>query len=244
VGVRIEHPQDMITLSQYGTLDYEELGAAPYKLTAKASDGRGVYTFCMCPGGYVVNASSEPGLLAVNGMSDRSRDSGNANSALIVQVTPEDYPGDGPLSGVLFQRELERRAFEAGCGSIPVQTWADFRDGIPTETPGEISPRMKGAYRFSELNQVLPAPVTAALKEAIPEFGRKIKGFDRPDALLSAVESRSSSPVRLPRNGEGESSIKGLYPAGEGAGYAGGIMSAAVDGITTALRVLHAVRGD
>ena len=245
VGLRIEHPQEMITLSQYGTLDYEELGAAPYKLTAKAGNGRGVYSFCMCPGGYVVNASSEPGRLAVNGMSDHARDSKNSNAALVVQVTPEDYPGDGPLSGVDFQRELERRAFEAGDGRIPVQTLGDFLEGEPTEALGEVVPMTRGAWRLSELNQILPPAVAEALKDAIPEFGRKIRGFDRPDAVLSAVESRTSSPVRITRDPSGQSvSLPGLFPAGEGAGYAGGIMSAAIDGITEALRVLAYLKGE
>jgi len=198
----------------------------------------------MCPGGYVVNASSEPGLLAVNGMSDLLRDTENANAAIVVQVTPEDFPGDGILSGVDFQRDLEKRAYLAGNGKIPVQKLCDFLAGKKTETLGDVRPCTKGGYEFADLGDILPGEVKAALIDAIPEFGRKIKGFDRSDAILSAVESRTSSPVRILRNERGESSLPGLFPAGEGAGYAGGIMSAAIDGITEALKVLSEYRGE
>ncbi len=239
VGVRMEHPQKMITMDQYGTPDYEELGAAPYKVTAKTAGGRGVYSFCMCPGGYVVNASSEPGRLCINGMSYSGRDGRNANAAIVVQVTPEDYPGDDPLSGVEFQRALEKKAYDACMGRIPVQLYKDYdRNRVSTEFGG-VTPAMKGAYGFADVNRILPEPLNEALKEAIPKFGRMIKGYDRPDALISAVEARTSSPVRILRDDSGQANIKGLYPCGEGAGYAGGITSAAMDGIRIAEHILY-----
>ena len=238
VGIRVEHPQEMITLSQYGRLEHIP-GAAPYQLTAKASDGRGVYSFCMCPGGYVVNASSEPGRLAVNGMSYSGRDGKNANSGIVVQVSPSDYPGDGPLSGSAFQRALEEKAFQAAGGRIPVQCYADFMLNRKTEAFGEILPEMKGGYGFSNLREIFPDFITNALLQAMPQFGRKLHGFDRPDTVMSAVESRTSSPVRILRDASGESSLKGLYPAGEGAGYAGGIVSSAMDGIRAAQHIIE-----
>ena len=234
VGVRIEHPQEMITLSQYGTFDYEELGPAPYKLTAHAANGRGVYSFCMCPGGSVVNASSEKGRLVINGMSNSKRDGRNANAGLVVQVTEADFPGDDVLSGVCFQEKLEEKAYQALQGKIPVQLLKDFYLDRLSEGFGEVLPDMKGSYGFARLSGILPAPVTEALMDGIRAFGRKIKGFDREDAVLSAIEARTSSPVRILRNEDHESSIRGIYPAGEGAGYAGGIVSAAIDGVRTA----------
>lgn len=239
VGIRMEHLQEMITMDQYGTPDYEELGAAPYKVTAKTSGGRGVYSFCMCPGGYVVNASSEEKRLAINGMSYAARDGKNANAGIVVQVTPEDYPSDDVLAGVEYQRMLEEKAYEAGNGRIPVQRYGDFKEGKITSAFGTVEPQMKGAYRTADLNRVLPAYILDAVKEAIPKFGRMIKGFDTEDAVLSAVESRTSSPVRILRNENGESEIRGIYPCGEGAGYAGGITSAAMDGIRTAERIIQ-----
>ena len=234
VGVRMEHPSKDITAWEYGTLDYEELGAAPYKVTAKTAGGRGVYSFCMCPGGQVVNSSSEEGYLCINGMSDSGRSGRNSNSGIVVQVFPEDYPSEDPLSGVEFQREMEKKAFEALSGRIPVQLYGDFRDERVSAHFGSILPDMKGAYGFSDLRKILPAAVSDALLEAIPKFGHLIGGFDREDAVMSAVESRTSSPVRIVRNERGESEISGLYPCGEGAGYAGGIVSAAMDGIRIA----------
>lgn len=233
VGIRIEHPQGLIDESQYGSFN-TGLPAADYKLTANLSGGRSVYSFCMCPGGYVVNASSEPGRLAVNGMSYQARDGKNANSALVVTVTPADYGGSGPLSGVAYQRRLEELAYSSAGGHIPVQLYGDFQAGRVSGGFGAIKPAMKGEYAFGDLRQVLPAAVSEALAEAMPLFGRKIKGYDRPDAILSAVESRTSSPVRILRDECYESSLKGLYPCGEGAGYAGGITSAAMDGIRMA----------
>lgn len=256
VGLRIQHPQSMINLSQYGSADAGKLGSAPYKVTAKTSTGRGVYSFCMCPGGYVVNASSEKGRVAVNGMSYSGRDGENANSAIIVSVGPEDYPGDGPLSGIEFQRRLEERAFNAGEGMIPVQRYGDFvnsvtestdkRNSAPcTEAAGEtedaadwqITPQCKGKYVWADLKEILPDECNKAFIEGMEVFSRQIKGFDRPDTILAGVESRTSSPVRIPRDEDMQSEIKGLYPCGEGAGYAGGITSAAMDGIRVAEKI-------
>lgn len=248
VGLRIEHPQEMINLYQYGKTDSEGLGAASYKLTRKLANGRGLYSFCMCPGGYVVNASSEEGRLAVNGMSYHDRDSANANSAMIVTVTPEDFvlPYQQPqenqepeekaeaLSGIRFQRELERIAYEVGNGSVPVQLFGDFVRKRPSKEAGDILPCIRGAYQFTNLRSVLPKFLGDSLAEGITGCGRIIPGFDRPDAVLSGIESRTSSPVRIERGEDFQSSIKGLYPGGEGAGYAGGITSAAMDGMKIA----------
>lgn len=234
VGLRIQHPQDSINLSQYGRKDSQDLGAADYKLTHKCGNGRGVYSFCMCPGGYVVNASSEEGRLAVNGMSYHKRDGINANSALIVTVTPEDFSDSSPLGGVEFQRRLEEGAFRCGKGNIPVQLYGDFKKNKVSEAFGQVKPAFRGDYRFANLREFLPDCISDSLTEGIEAFEGKIRGFSRPDALLAGVESRTSSPVRIPRDESFESSIRGLYPCGEGAGYAGGITSAAMDGIKTA----------
>lgn len=234
VGLRIQHPQKSINLSQYGKEEIEALGAADYKVTHQCANGRGVYSFCMCPGGYVVDASSEPGRLAVNGMSYHARDGVNANSALIVTVTPEDFPGDSPLAGVAFQRRLEESAYACGNGAIPVQLYHDFKAGRVSTDFGEVVPAFKGRYRFADLRNCFPAALSESLIEGIEVFNGRIKGFKRADAILAGVESRTSSPVRIPRDGNYESGIKGLYPCGEGAGYAGGITSAAMDGIKTA----------
>lgn len=239
VGVRIEHPQQMIDLSQYGR-EAGDLGAASYKLTHQTGDGRGVYSFCMCPGGYVVNASSEPGHLVVNGMSYHGRNGKNANSAIITTVTPkdyEDYRREGEheaLSGIRFAAAIEESAYQALSGKIPVQRFADFIKGVPSLSFGDIAPCIKGDYGFADINAILPPAICAALQEGITAFGTKIAGFNCPDAVLSAPETRTSSPVRIPRNERQMSSISGLYPCGEGAGYAGGIVSAAIDGIKTA----------
>lgn len=235
VGVRVEHPQSMINEAMYGEDGWELLGAASYKVTHTCQNGRGVYSFCMCPGGYVVNASSEEGRLAVNGMSYQARDGKNANSALIVTVTPEDYPGDGPLAGIEFQRRLEEAAFRLGKGKIPVQLFEDFCKNQPSFEFGEIRPSVKGAYVLANLRSVLPDFLGDSIEEGIHSFARSIPGFDRPDALLDGIESRTSSPVRLVRDSVTlESNVAGLYPCGEGAGYAGGITSAAMDGIRVA----------
>ncbi len=234
VGLRIEHPQEMINLALYGEPENPHLGSASYKVTHSCGNGRGVYSFCMCPGGYVVNASSEERLLAVNGMSYHARDGKNANSALIVTVTPDDFPEEGPLGGIAFQRELERKAWEAGQGKIPVQLFQDFRNHRPSTALGAVHPCTKGGYILGDVRSVLPEQIGDSIEEGILAFGRKIKDFDRPDALLSGVESRTSSPVRIVRDKKGSSNIEGIYPCGEGAGYAGGITSAAMDGIRVA----------
>lgn len=309
VGLRVEHPQRMIDMSQYGTAEPGDLGAASYKVTAKARDGRGVYSFCMCPGGYVVNASSEEGRTAVNGMSYSDRSGPNANSAIIVTVTPDDFGSKHPLAGIAFQRLLEERAYAVGRGKIPVQRYGDFRqcversaaegtreragdivqdinaqsagsrntDSLCTDSQGtgdwdtgglymdsrdtdgqgtgccdtdnrnmevqdtdardsadNLSPQCKGAWTWADVSRILPASCNEAIVEGMEAFGRQIVGFDSPDACLSGVESRTSSPVRIQRDECFQSEIRGLYPCGEGAGYAGGIVSAAMDGIRVA----------
>lgn len=229
IGVRIEHPQELINKNQYGEA-YKYLSPANYKLTYQTSKQRGVYSFCMCPGGFVVNASSEEGHLAVNGMSNYKRDEKNANSALVVTITPNDF-GKNPLSGIEFQRKLEKLAYEKGKGNIPVQLYKDFIDNKVSTSFKDFTPCMKGNYTFANINEILPDYVIEALKEAIPEFDKKIKGYANENTILSAIESRTSSPVRIPRDENGESQIKGLFPCGEGSGYAGGITTAAMDGI-------------
>jgi hypothetical protein len=238
VGFRVQHPQRLINMSQYGSYENDILGAAPYKVTAKTKSGRGVYSFCMCPGGYVVNASSEDDHTAVNGMSYSKRDAENANSAIIISVSPKDFTGDGPLSGVEFQRELEKKAYIAGNGKIPLQRYGDFAEHFGEKTGEkigiEITPQCKGMYEWADLTDILPEECSMAFIEGMNVFGRQIKGFDAPETILAAVESRTSSPVRIPRNDMLQSEIAGLYPCGEGAGYAGGITSAAMDGIKVA----------
>lgn len=234
VGVRIQHPQQMINVSQYGE-DYPDcLPAADYKLTYQASNDRGVYSFCMCPGGFVVNASSEKGRLAINGMSYSDRAGENANSALIVTVKPEDFEGEHPLAGVEFQRKLEEKAYMAAGGKIPAQYVGDFLGkGVSENT--KVIPQFKGENALgADMREILPEFICDALAEALNFFGHKIQGFDRADAILAAVESRTSSAVRIKRGDNFESNIKGLYPCGEGAGYAGGITSAAMDGLKIA----------
>ena len=238
VGLRVQHPQKMMNLSQYGREDAGELGAAPYKVTAKTTSGRGVYSFCMCPGGYVVNASSEHGRLAVNGMSYYKRGGENANSAIIVAVTPDDFPTAGPLGGVEFQRRLEEKAFALGCGKIPVQLFGDFANNKNSTAFGEVNPQICGEYTFANLRELMTEEMNQAFIEGMQEFGRKIRGFDRADAILAGIESRTSSPLRIVRDERLESNIKGLYPCGEGAGYAGGITSAAMDGLKVAEEVI------
>lgn len=234
VGLRIQHPQSFINRSQYGREDPKELGAAPYKVTAKTSYGRGVYSFCMCPGGLVVNASSERGRLAVNGMSNFHRDSGNANSAIIVTVTPRDFRTPGPLGGVEFQRQLEEKAFLLGGGKIPVQLYEDFKNHVPSNSFGETEPKFCGSTAFADLRELMPEELNLAFLEGMEQFGRKIPGFDRPDGILSGIESRTSSPLTILRDEHMESPVRGLFPCGEGAGYAGGITSAAMDGLKAA----------
>ena len=234
VGLRMEHPQSMINMDLYGEEENEILGAASYKLTHTCGNGRGVYSFCMCPGGYVVNASSEEEMLAVNGMSYQDRAGENANSALIVTVTPEDFSEKGPLGGIAFQRSLERAAWKAGNGRVPVQLFGDYRNHRVSTQLGEVRPNIRGSYTLSDVRAVLPKEIGDSLEEGILAFGKRLPGFDRDDALLSGIESRTSSPVRIVRNRELLANIPGIYPCGEGAGYAGGITSAAMDGVKVA----------
>ncbi|WP_324824468.1 NAD(P)/FAD-dependent oxidoreductase [Sinanaerobacter sp. ZZT-01] len=242
MGVRIEHPQSMIDESQYGKRYSEyRLGAADYKLSHHCRDGRGVYTFCMCPGGLVIAAASEEGGVVTNGMSYRSRDLENANSGLLVDVRTEDFESEHPLAGIYFQQKYERLAFELGGKNYhaPAQRVGDFlNDRMPSKDTGDVQNKIQPTYKpgvcWTDLRKCLPAFVTESIKEALPFLGRKIQGFDREDAVMTALESRSSSPVRILRNRKYMCNIEGIYPAGEGAGYAGGIVSAAVDGIKIA----------
>ena len=232
VGVRVQHPQKKINYSQYGKFK-DMLPPATYKLTYHSSNGRGVYSFCMCPGGYVVNASSEDRRLAINGMSNHSRDSKNANSAIVVTVIPNDFKGN-LFGGLEFQEKLEEKTYEIGKGKIPIQTLKDFMENKKTEKIGSVELEMKGDYSLANLNEILPDYIAESLKEAFINFDKKIKGFANGDTILAAIETRTSSPVRIVRDELGQSNIKGIYPAGEGAGYAGGIMSAAMDGLKVA----------
>lgn len=273
VGLRMEHPREMIDRLQYGDCGIS-LPAA-YKVTAQTASGRGVYSFCMCPGGYVVNASSESGRTAVNGMSYSGRDGANSNSAMIVTVSPSDYEtygGTGALAGIAFQRHLEERAYEIGQGRVPVERYGDFRAAVcgrqnedqlfqaqrgenarrlvqengfshmPEQSmlcrryPGFV-PAIKGAWNFALVHEILPEFLNQALVEGIDLIGQRMSGFADGDAYLSGVESRTSSPVRILRDETGQSALKGLFPCGEGAGYAGGITSAAMDGILIAEKV-------
>lgn len=239
MGLRIEHMQTLINSAQYGEFtDHPRLGAAEYQLTAQSQSGRGVYTFCMCPGGYVVNASSETGRLAVNGMSYHARTGVNANSALLVSVNPDDFEGDHPLRGMYGQMAIEEKAFKLGGGNYnaPVQRLDDFISGVPTLALGRVKPSIKPGYTLTDLNTLYPFHLTSALKEGLVQMGKKLNGFTSDDAILTGVETRTSAPVRLTRHPETLESIshRGLYPVGEGAGYAGGIMSSAVDGLKLA----------
>ena len=238
VGVRIEHPQSMIDLSQYGRARGDGLPAADYKLTRKLGNGRGFYSFCMCPGGHVVNASSEAGRIAVNGMSYHARSGENSNSAMVVTVTPADYGSSDVLAGMRFQRRLEEAAYQAGNGNVPVQLFGDFCQGTASTGAGDVAPNIKGTYTFTDLRPCFSQELYESLKTGILDCGQIIRGFDRKDALLSGVESRTSSPVKIPRNEELQSSVPGLYPCGEGTGYAGGITSAAMDGLKVAEKII------
>lgn len=242
VGVRIEHPQPFINRIQYGEYaNHPALGSADYKLAYHAPSGRSAYTFCMCPGGWVMCSTSEAGHVVTNGMSERKRDYINANSALLVGVIPSDFGSDHPLAGVHFQRNLERKAFELSGRNYhaPIQKVGDFlKDQISTEI-GSVIPTYRPGYSFVKLTDILPQFVTDTMKEALKDFDRKLKGFLMNDAILTGVETRSSSPVRMVRSDTHESNIAGLFPMGEGAGYAGGIMSSSVDGIKTAEQIIR-----
>ena len=237
IGVRIEHAQKTIDEVQYGDLA-GILPAADYKFTYQANTGRSIFSFCMCPGGFVVNASSEPDRMVVNGMSNQNRAERNANSALVVNVTPEDFESDDVLAGVAFQRKWESLAFAEGHGKVPVQRYGDFKKKTVSTEYGAIKPVHKGEVTFGNLWNCLPEYVCDTLIEGVEAFGRKIPGFSNEDALLSGVETRTSSPVRIVRNEQLQSNIAGIYPCGEGAGYAGGITSAAMDG----LRIYESIR--
>lgn len=240
VGVRVQHPQKLIDDSQYGKDNRKDLPAAAYKLTEKLENGRGVYTFCMCPGGYVVNASSEEGRLAVNGMSYHDRAGENANSAVIVTVTPQDYGSDAPLAGVSFQRRLEEAAWIEGKGSVPVQRFKDFCINRKSEALGNIKPQIKGACTLANVRSIFPEEIASSIQDGICAMDRKIHGFADDDVLLAGVESRTSSPVRIVRNESFVSeAAPWIYPCGEGAGYAGGITSAAMDGMKTAEAIIQ-----
>ncbi len=235
VGVRIEHKQKMIDEIQYGKFA-SKLPPAEYKINVKTTDGRGVYTFCMCPGGVVVPSSSEKNRLVVNGMSYYKRDLENANSAVLVNVYPEDFEGNNPLAGIEFQRKLEEKAYELGGGDYiaPVQLVGDFLNGNKSIKIGSVKPSYSIGYKLSDLSECLPKFIVDSLKEGLVLLNRKLNGFIKDDSILTAVESRSSSPVKIVRNDKMYSNVLGIIPCGEGAGYAGGIMSAAVDGIKCA----------
>lgn len=243
IGVRIEHPQKVINRAQYGeAAGHPRLGAADYQIYKKL-ENRTVYSFCMCPGGVVVASASEPGTIVTNGMSEFARDKENANSALVVSVGPGDFGSGHPLAGVEFQREWERLAYILGgsSNSAPVQRLEDFIEGRATTRLGCVKPSYTGSVELADVNRCLPPYVTDSMKECIEFFDSKIQGFAMKDALLTGVETRTSSPVRIPRGDSLEAiGVKGLYPAGEGAGYAGGIVSAAVDGIRIAEEIIKA----
>lgn len=237
MGFRIEHPQSFINESQYGREAAKYLPAAPYKL-AYSKGARGVYSFCMCPGGFVVNASSESGRLAVNGMSNYKRDSANANSAIVVAVGAGEYDMDDPLGAIEYQRSIEKKAYDLCQGKIPQQLYGDFKDNRESRSYGNFESLTKGAHAFANLRGIYSPEIERAFIDGMDYFDKRIHGFARYDAILSGVESRTSSPVRIPRDDTFQSSIHGLYPCGEGAGYAGGITSAAIDGIKVAEAVI------
>lgn len=240
VGVRIEHKQSMINKSQYGEKTKLKLPPAEYKL-AYHGDERSCYTFCMCPGGVVMASSSEENTIVTNGMSKFARNGENANSAVLVNVTPEDFKGASPLEGMYFQKELEEKAFSLGGGNYyaPIQRFEDFKNNRKSTFIGEIKPSYKPGFTLANLNEIMPDFVSKTLIEGIEHFDKSIKGFANPDSILTGIETRSSSPVQITRDENKEANIKGLYPCGEGAGYAGGIMSAAVDGIKCAISVIE-----
>ena len=242
IGVRIEHPQRLINESQYGALaEHPDLGAADYKLSYHSPNHRSAYTFCMCPGGRVVASASSPGTVVTNGMSYYARSLENANSALLVNVTPEDFPGDHPLRGMYFQQHWEEAAFRAGGsnGYAPAQLVADFLEDRPSRELGRVKPSYQPGVTLTDLRECLPDFVIQTLKEALVALDKKMKGFALGDAVMTGIETRSSSPIRILRNPELESNIRGIYPGGEGAGYAGGIISAAVDGLRIAEAIIQ-----
>jgi len=249
IGLRIEHPQALIQKAQFGaSWKNPRLPTADYKLTYQTTKGRGVYSFCMCPGGFVVNSSSEKGMVVCNGMSNFARNEKNANSAIVAAVRTEDFGNDSLLAGMEFQRTWEKAAYAAanpneGGFAMPVQTLRDFIAGKCSASFGSVTPCSKGSTSFADLNACLPGFVTESIKESVGAFDRKIKGFAHPDAILTGVETRTSSPLRILRDERMQSSVSGLFPCGEGCGYAGGIMSAAMDGIKVAEAIAAAIAG-
>lgn len=246
VGLRVEHPRKMINHIQYGLEEDKRLPAANYKAAVQTRSGRGVYSFCMCPGGYVVNASSEPGKLAINGMSYSGRNGANSNSAVIVTVTPDDFESAHPLSGIAFQRSLEQKAYEIGHGCVPVETYGDLKEAVTgcvkeksviMQKYPDFFPAVKGAYEFAPVHEILPEPLCRTFVEGMEQFDKIMSGFGDSGVYLSGVESRTSSPVRISRDETGQSAVQGIYPCGEGAGYAGGITSAAMDGMLIAEKI-------
>ena len=248
IGFRIEHPQSWIDKALFGPCaGHPDLGAAAYTLSHHCSNGRTVYSFCMCPGGTVVAATSEPGRVVTNGMSQYSRNERNANSGFVVGISPEDYGSNHPLAGIELQRDLETRAYAAGGGDYfaPGQLVGDFLAGRASTALGEVEPSYKPGVRPTDLAPLMPEYVIAAMREALPVFGRKIPRYDDAQAVLTGVETRSSSPIRMTRGADFQSlNVRGLFPAGEGAGYAGGILSAAVDGIKVAEAVARSIVGE
>ncbi len=236
VGARIEHPQALINKAQYGAVEVLGLGAADYKLAVHLPNGRSAYTFCMCPGGCVVAAASEDGRVVTNGMSEYARNRENANAALLVGVGPADFGSEHPLAGMYFQRRIEQQAFVAGgqTYAAPAQLVGDFLKNIPSRCGGSVLPSYRPGVCWGSLENVLPAFVTSTMQAAIVQMDKKLHGFAMPDAVLTAPETRSSSPVRIIRGEDMQSNVKGIYPCGEGAGYAGGITSAAADGLRVA----------
>ena len=248
IGFRIEHPQSLIDRARLGRFaGHPAIGAADYKLVHHAENGRSVYSFCMCPGGTVVAATSEAGRVVTNGMSQYSRNERNANAGIVVGIDPtKDFPG-GPLAGIALQERLESLAFEMGGGdySAPAQLVGDFIAGKPSTSLGEVAPSYKPGINLTDLAPLLPDDAITAMREALPVFGRQIRGFDREDAVLTGIESRTSSPLRITRDAMTLQSlnVRGLFPGGEGAGYAGGILSAGVDGIKLAEAVANSISG-
>ena len=242
VGVRIEHLQADVDAAQYKAMaGHPRLPVSSYKLSCHLENGRSVFSFCVCPGGSVVAAASEDDRAVTNGMSEYARDGKNINGGLLVNVRPEDFPGEGPLAGIHFQRELEERAFQAGGGSFfaPAQRVEDFLAHRPSQGPGKVEPTYRPGVRWCDLWDVLPYFVAESLEQALPVLDKKLHGFANGDAVLTAVETRSSCPLRILRGEDGEAGIRGLWPCGEGAGYAGGIMSTAADGLKTAIALLQ-----
>ncbi len=246
MGVRIEQRQADIDEAQYGATRPESVPPADYKLNVRLPDGSSAYTFCMCPGGHVVAAASQPGGVVTNGMSNAAREGENANAALLVTLTPEHFPYPGAFGGMQWQEELERRAFAAGGSDYraPAQTVADFLKRVPSERLGAVRPSYRPGVTLCDLHDVLPKCITDTLEQALPALDGRLRGFAAPDAVLTAPETRSSSPVRIARDETMQAALRGLFPCGEGAGYAGGIMSAAVDGMLCAEAVLNKINNE